>query len=142
MALEDRDTSDMAPDPQVLAAFEARLVDGKLPCSVAFEVAEALEVEPLTVGETATAAEIRLTRCQLGFFGYPGKQAWQSVDVTTWTMPDGLEAALTEAAGEDQALACARAWELASSFSVPRMQVGYLADKLGIHVTPCQLGAF
>lgn len=142
MALEDRDTSGITPDETVLATIREHLADGKLPCTVAFQVAEALEVAPLVVGETATAAEIRLTRCQLGFFGYPGKQAWQNIDVTLWTMPDGLEAALTEAAGANKELACAQAWELAATYDVPRMQVGYLADKLGIHVSPCQLGAF
>lgn len=142
MALEDRDTSAITPDARILAAINDHLVDGKLPCAAAFEVAGKLAVEPLAVGQTATGAEIRLNRCQLGLFGYPGKQGWKGSRTADRAVPEGLEAALVEAAGADQELACARAWELAAAYNVPRMQVGYLADKLGLHISPCQLGAF
>lgn len=44
------------------------LVDGKLPCAVAFKIAEELEVSHREVGETADKLGIRIAKCQLGCF--------------------------------------------------------------------------
>jgi len=44
------------------------LVDGKLPCPVAFRIARELKVSPREVGETADRLGIKLCKCQLGCF--------------------------------------------------------------------------
>mgnify|MGYP001077601064 FL=1 len=44
------------------------LVDGKLPCAVAFGIAKKLKVSPRQVGDTANALGIKITTCQLGCF--------------------------------------------------------------------------
>ena len=44
------------------------LVDGKLPCAVAFKIAKELKVSPREVGETANKLAIRIGSCQLGCF--------------------------------------------------------------------------
>ena len=44
------------------------LVDGKLPCAVAFKIARELKVSPREVGETADKLGIRIVQCQLGCF--------------------------------------------------------------------------
>ncbi len=44
------------------------LVDGKLPCAVAFKIAKKLKVTPGEVGDTADRLKIRMANCQLGCF--------------------------------------------------------------------------
>ena len=44
------------------------LVDGKLPCAVAFKIAKELKVSIRKVGETADKLGIRIAKCQLGCF--------------------------------------------------------------------------
>jgi hypothetical protein len=44
------------------------LVDGKLPCAVAFNIAKKLNVSPKEVGDTANRINIKIKNCQLGCF--------------------------------------------------------------------------
>ena len=48
--------------------LKASLVDGKLPCAVAFKIARKLKVTPRQVGEAANKLNIRIITCQLGCF--------------------------------------------------------------------------
>ena len=48
--------------------IKSSLVNGKLPCAVAFKIAKELKVSPREVGETADKLGIRIARCQLGCF--------------------------------------------------------------------------
>lgn len=143
MALEDKETpEDESPNPQIADLISTKLSDGKLSCAAAFVIAETLGVPPLDVGKTADLMDVRLSRCQLGFFGYPNKQAWDQADFDAMPVPEGLSAVIDEARDHAADISCAKLWELAAAYGVPRLQIGYLTDQLGIHVTPCQLGAF
>ncbi len=44
------------------------LVNGHLPCPVAFEVSRKLKVTPRQVGDAATKIDTKISRCQLGCF--------------------------------------------------------------------------
>ena len=44
------------------------LVDGRLPCAVAFKIAKKLKVTPKQVGEAANNLDIKIASCQLGCF--------------------------------------------------------------------------
>ena len=44
------------------------LVNGKLPCAVAFKIAKKLKVSPREVGDTANRINIKIMSCQLGCF--------------------------------------------------------------------------
>jgi len=48
--------------------LKASLVDGKLPCAVAFKIAGKLGVTPRQVGDTANKLNIKIVSCQLGCF--------------------------------------------------------------------------
>jgi len=48
--------------------LKASLVDGKLPCAVAFNIARKLEIPPKQVGEAANKLNIKIASCQLGCF--------------------------------------------------------------------------
>jgi hypothetical protein len=143
MAYSERETpKDFVPDPRVVAAIQERLVDGKLSCTSAFTIVHELDVKPLEVGWTANATDARLTQCQLGLFGYPGKQGWDTHNVPDLPVPEGLREAIEAARDEEGKLACSMAWQIATQFKTPRILVGYIADTLGVRIAPCQLGAF
>jgi hypothetical protein len=134
---------DFTIDVQIETAIRARLKDGKLACARAFAVAKTLDTSPLIIGQTATALDIHLDRCQLGLYGYPGHtKGWEVTDIATHAIPDGLEDAIRAALDDEERLTCLRAWEIAANFGVPKMLVGYIADTLNVHIVQCQLGAF
>lgn len=130
------------PDSTLSAAISSRLSDGKLNCADAFAIATQTDTEPIEVGEAADALSIRLARCQLGLFGYPGKQGWSTSGVAALAVPEGLEVAIVEACSPEGTLPCATAWRLADRFGIPRMQLGWVVEQLGIKIVACQLGAF
>lgn len=47
---------------------KASLVDGKLPCAVAFMIAKKLNVTAKEVGDSANGLDIKIANCQLGCF--------------------------------------------------------------------------
>ena len=48
--------------------IQASLVDGKLPCAMAFKIARKLKVAPRQVGDAANRLNIKIVSCQLGCF--------------------------------------------------------------------------
>ena len=50
------------------AKIKSSLVDGKLPCAVAFKIAKELKVSPREVGKAANKLAIKISNCQLGCF--------------------------------------------------------------------------
>ncbi len=135
--------SDFVIDETLAAAIRAHLKEGKLPCASAFAIARTHNVTPLLVGQTADVLQIHLTRCQLGLFGYPGHaKGWAAAKIAERAIPEGLEEAIRAAVDSDGNFACVKAWEIAARFGIPKMQVAYVADQMGIRFSPCQLGAF
>ena len=55
-------------DEKLEMEIQASLVDGKLPCAVAFKIAKKLKVSPRQVGDTANRLNIKIMNCQLGCF--------------------------------------------------------------------------
>jgi hypothetical protein len=48
--------------------IEASLVNGKLPCAVAFQIAKELKVTAKEIGEASNRLKIKVATCQLGCF--------------------------------------------------------------------------
>lgn len=48
--------------------IRASLVNGKLPCAVAFKIAKEMKVSPREVGDAANRLKIKICSCQLGCF--------------------------------------------------------------------------
>ena len=55
-------------DNKIEERVRASLVNGKLPCETAFEIAKELQVAPRMVKETADELQIKISSCQLGCF--------------------------------------------------------------------------
>jgi hypothetical protein len=125
-------------DEQIAAAIRERAQDGKLRCAQAFRIAEELGVAPLAVGQAADDLNVRLTRCQLGLFGYDEqKRVAEPADEVS---PE-LEQAIREGLILGR-LPCAVAWAIAARFGMPKLHVANAAERLEIRLGQCQLGAF
>lgn len=125
-------------EEKIADAVRERAKEGKLSCGAAFRIAENLKVNPLRVGEIADALDVRLHRCQLGLFGYDGGEAivHPAEDVSS-----ELELAIQEGLVVGR-LPCAVAWALAKRFDIRKVDVANAAERLGIRIGQCQLGAF
>ena len=119
---------------------ERRSIDGRLPCAAVFAIAEDLGVALDQVVHGIGVADLRISHCQLGLFGY---QAFgdKRFAVPLSHVPDRLEAAL-RAASVDGAVPCVAAWGIAEREGLPRPVVGSAADAIGVRIAPCQLGCF
>ena len=123
---------------EIIDAVLERARDRRISCGAAFRIAEELSVSPLKVGETADAIGIRLYHCQMGLFGYNGEE--RIVQPADQVSAD-LEQAIREGLVVGR-LPCAVAWAVANRFGLRKTDVANAAEKLGIRVGQCQLGAF
>ena len=124
-------------------AIHEALADGHLPCAKAFVIARRLSVEPITVGQEADALDIRLSKCQLGLFGYGSKAEGTHRRVKPMeNVPPRLAQAIRAALGPGGKLTCEAAWRVAKELHVSRQQVSDAAEGLGVRIISCQLGAF
>jgi len=48
--------------------LKASLVNGRLPCAVAFKISRKLKVSPRKVGDMANKLNVKISNCQLGCF--------------------------------------------------------------------------
>jgi hypothetical protein len=129
---------DASIDPKIEAELLDKTVNGRLPCAVAFDIASRLSVAPAEVGITADLLNIKLSKCQLGLFGYQPENKVIRPDRAT-------EGSLKEAIWEaqlDRHLSCESAWAIAARFRVGKLAVGNACEALGIKIRDCQLGAF
>ena len=125
-------------NPDIAEMIKNRAVDGKLPCAVAFKIAGEMDVKPVDVGITLDLLEIKISKCQMGIFGYAeGGKFFKSMK----DVPPPLEKSIREMLKEGK-LSCRDAWQVAEQLNTGRMDVASACDTLGIKISPCQLGAF
>jgi len=116
------------------------LRDGRLPCAVAFRLSEERGWTPAQVGAEADRLGIRISRCQLGLFGYDAfgrKGLLQRLD----EVPGDVAVSLRGASSNGE-IACAALWRIAQEHGLPRVAVASAAETLDLRVSPCQLGCF
>ena len=117
-----------------------KLVDGKLTCAGAFDIALEHKVDPIEVGKEATRSGIRISRCQLGLFGYEdlgSKRIVQEAQEVAPKLKRAIESKLEK--GE---LSCKGAWDISSELTVPKLAVAGAAEKMSLRFRKCQLGCF
>jgi len=144
MALKDKKLpKSLDVDKDLAEAIRGRLLEGKLPCAAAISLARAQGIDPLDLGRTADSLRIRFSRCQLGLFGWPGGAGSpESVKSPGEPAPGGLEAAILDGRDASGKLSCLVAWRIADELGISRLRVGRAADRLGVRIRDCQLGAF
>jgi len=107
-------------------------------CKKAEEIAAELGCSLEETGRTIDILNIKITKCQLGLFGYgETKKIVQPAKEVAPEVKEKITAAL-----KDGNLSCAAAWEIASELNIPRMKICADCEALEIKVKPCQLGAF
>lgn len=127
----------------IAEAIHEALVNGQLPCAKAFTLAKQFGVEPIKVGQEADALEVRLSKCQLGLFGYGPRAEGEYRRVKPMqNVPPELAQAIRSAVGPNGKLTCLAAWRIAEELHLPKQKVSNAAEGLGVRISPCQLGAF
>ena len=129
---------DAQADPIIKDNVIKNARQGNLACAVAFKIAEELDVPPAEIGKTVDLLDLKLSKCQLGLFGYqPDKKMVTAKAPENRQMEEAIRNALV-----DGKLACCDAWDIASRFNVRKMAVSGACESLSIKIKPCQLGAF
>jgi hypothetical protein len=129
-------------DEQVHQAMVDRLEDGRLPCNEAHAIAQIVGVDPLTVGRAADEADIRISRCQLGLFGYgPKAEGKHKIVVPMDEVPAHLAARL-RAAADGPGITCTAVWQVADGLGYKRIEASSAVEAMGLRVSRCQLGCF
>lgn len=127
-----------SPDPKIAAEVSAKSINGELPCALAFDIAARLDILPAEVGETSDLLNLKITKCQIGLFGYPsGKKVVDGKKEPDTPLRDALMAAQT-----NQRITCEIAWKIAADLKVGKIAVGNACEALGIKIKACQLGTF
>ena len=117
--------------------------EGTLACVKGLALAEELGVSALEVGDAATRLGIRISRCQMGLFGYgPKEEGKHRIVQPLENVPPEWETALREATSSEGDLACAEAHRIARLMGVSYLDISNAAEGLGIHIRQCQLGCF
>ncbi len=125
-------------DAHIRKRMNERAEGGKLPCAVAFALAEELGAQPANIGTYADNMGIRLVKCQLGLFGYePEKKIVKPREIVQDEIRAAVMARLTEGC-----LPCKEAFSAAALLGVRKMDISGACETLGIKIKPCQLGAF
>jgi len=129
---------DEKPDNSIKNEILKQTKNEKIPCAVAFEIAKTLKISPENVGKTVDLMNFKLTKCQLGLFGYqPEKKIVKPQDSVNADVKDAVSAALVQGR-----LSCQHAWDIASRLHVSKMTVSSACETMGIKIKYCQLGAF
>jgi hypothetical protein len=129
-------------DERLYEAIRERLEDGKLPCNQAHAIAQILDVEPLTVGFAANDADIRISRCQLGLFGFgPKAERKHKIVHPMDKVPERLAARLRAKADRGD-ITCTAIWEVADGLGYKRIEASSAVEAMGLKVSRCQLGCF
>lgn len=123
---------------QIAEKLEGKIIDGKIACAAANKIAEELGVKPEEVGVAVDLLEVRISRCQLGLFGY-GAQG-KIMEAAEKVSPE-LDVAIGKSLMEGKLL-CLDSWKIAEEFGVSRMEISAACEKLKIKISSCQLGSF
>ena len=134
----DKHPKGTVADPAVVSALALHVSNGMVTCAAALGIADDLKVAPSDVGVAIDLKEYRISKCQLGLFGYePDKKFIKPSD----NVESGLEKALRHSA-VDERVSCIETWQIARRLDIKRMAVSAACEALSIKVKPCQLGAF
>ncbi len=125
-------------DPVVAEAVRQKAENKRITCSAAHALAADLGVPPAEIGKTIDLLEYRITRCQLGLFGYSPDKKIVNPDPDP---PEALQDLVHQSRIGDK-ISCAVCWEIAEKQGLKKMAVSAVCEFMGIKISPCQLGAF
>ncbi len=125
-------------DDAIRKTIQAAAQDGRLSCAQAFSIAEKCRKAPEEIGRAIDILEIKISKCQLGLFGYgKGAKLVKPADSITPELEEELRKAMVE-----NGISCRQLWEIADAQRISRVEAACACEKLGVKITNCQLGAF
>ncbi|MBU2009263.1 MAG: hypothetical protein KJ624_05460 [Chloroflexi bacterium] len=123
---------------QLEDTVKASLIDGYLPCPVAWRIAKEANVPKVVIGEIADRLGLRITNCQLGCF----KSERTFYDDSVRRSTDGNIITMLEALKGDNQLTCARVFDLARLSGLKPIVIANEANARNLKIHSCQLGCF
>ena len=125
-------------DPRIAEKIEQQLVGNRILCTSAHEIAQDLSVTPDQVGQNLDLLEVRISKCQMGLFGYsPEKRIVKPASNISTDLNQAIENSLVEGR-----ISCERCWEIARQQGIRRIDVASACEAKRIKIIQCQLGAF
>jgi len=125
-------------DPKVVDQIKQNLSEHQITCAAAHAISAKLSVPPSHVGMAIDLMEARITRCQMGLFGYsPQKCIVKPAHSVSPDLKKILETSLV-----DGRISCEHCWEIASQQGLKKIDIDSACETLGLKIKPCQLGAF
>ena len=115
-----------------------QVTDNNIACKAAEKISQKKSTAMSEIGVAIDVLNINIAQCQLGLFGFDGRQ--KRVPAAATVAPD-LEAAI-RAALVNKRLSCVAAWAISDKLGIKRLDVCAACENLQIKVKPCQLGAF
>ena len=112
---------------------------GKLTCKEAHAISSTLKIAPAEVGKTLDLMEVRITECQLGFFGYESSE--RSIVKPAEKVTDRMKDRILKEV-KDNRVSCLSLWNVADDMNISKMDVSAACETLKLKVCCCQLGAF
>ncbi|TKJ27715.1 MAG: hypothetical protein CEE40_12840, partial [Chloroflexi bacterium B3_Chlor] len=110
--------------------------DGRVTCAAMHKIARELGIQPVEVGDVATAADIQASQCQIGLFGHGPREDGKGRIVESGVeVSDELGTAIRGSLVNGR-LPCAAAWQIASEFKRSRLDVGNVAETLDVRISP------
>lgn len=130
--------SSATPDARIAEAVKQKVSHGKITCTASHKIAAELNVAPSEVGLVIDLLEVKLSKCQLGLFGYgPRRSIVKPAEAIMPDLKQAIETSLT-----DNRLPCLTAWEIADRFGLKRMDISSACEALQIRISTCQVGSF
>ncbi len=126
-------------DPIISEQLKTAAQDDQITCSAAHRAAKQLEIPPSQIGIQTDLMEFRISKCQLGLFGYPPPNK-KRLD-PEFKISSQLHQALDDAS-KDGRISCTRCWEIAKDLKCSKPELGSACEIKSIKIKPCQLGAF
>ena len=116
------------------------LINGRLPCSWAFALAEEYGLSPRAIGDEATRQSIKISRCQLGLFGYDDLGERRIVKPAAEVSGALKEVISSRLVGGK--VPCRVVWEVASEQKLKKIEIAGAIETLELRISDCQLGCF
>jgi len=122
----------------IAAEIKERIIENKISCADAHAAARKLKVDPADVGTAIDLLEVRISKCQLGLFGYGNSKP---IPVLSDPIDPEMESTIKSKVVNNR-ITCYAAWDIASKFKVPRIAVSEVCEIMKIKISACQLGVF
>ena len=123
---------------EIAARLQERTSEGKISCADAHAIAVQLKVAPSEVGAAIDLLELRISKCQLGLFGYGAKK---NIPELRGDIDPNIESDIRSLVVNNR-ITCETAWGIAKKFGVSKKTVSAVCESIKIKISGCQLGAF